>query len=267
MDSLWLIGSIDDVMKVITWLFLEVLSGVQCHPQQTMQMKFECNKFCKMTVWSMLNWVSKALKTWPPRNVSTCLVCLRAHVLMYLACLRVHVPMCLACLRVYMSMCLPCSHANVLYVPTCSRANMSLVLQIHKREISSVTWIIYNARLVIICRLKKRKHQSGVVFRGVKNIWRNKTVENVHSISISKLYPDFFSLLFHFHETPLTLSVKIRICQSVKDDQFLCVGGQALILRSKKKFVLQVIYWAIIYFPKVNDGTPDECVKSVKSQP
>ena len=141
MDTLWLIGSIDDVMKVITWLFQEVLSGVQCHPQQAMQMKFECNKFCKMTVWSMLNWVSKVLKTWSPGNVPTCLVCLRAHVLTSLACLRVHVPMCLACLRACMSMCLPCSRANVLYVPTCSRANMPLVLQVHKREISSVTWI------------------------------------------------------------------------------------------------------------------------------
>ena len=35
-------------------------------------------------------------------------------------------------------------------------------------------------------------------------------------------------------------------------------------LWSKRNSILQFIYWANIYILKVTDGTPDECVKSVK---
>ena len=122
MDTLWLIGSIDDVMKVITWLFQEILSGVQCHPLKAMQKKFECNKFCKTTVWSLLNCGSYLLKTCSPANVPTWLVCLRAHLPTCLVCCRVHMPMCLAYLRACLPTCLPCSRANVPYVPTCQHA-------------------------------------------------------------------------------------------------------------------------------------------------
>ena len=47
---------------------------------------------------------------------------------------------------------------------------------------------------------QKLLHQSGVVFRRVKNVWRKKLWENVQSILVLKLYPDFFVLLFHFHQ-------------------------------------------------------------------
>ena len=53
-----------------------------------------------------------------------------------------------------------------------------------------------------------------------------KTWENVQCILVSKLYPDSFVPLFHFHRfdtTPLILLVKvtlIRNCKSVEGDWF-----------------------------------------------
>ena len=59
----------------------------------------------------------------------------------------------------------------------------------------------------------------------VRNVWRKESWENVHSIFVSKLYPDFeviqeVALLFHFQHTSLLAKIiLIRICQPVKDDQ------------------------------------------------
>ena len=46
----------------------------------------------------------------------------------------------------------------------------------------------------------KLLHQSAVVFRRVKNVWRKKTWENVRCMLILKSYPDFFGLFYHFHQ-------------------------------------------------------------------
>ena len=74
---------------------------------------------------------------------------------------------------------------------TCPRAQEPTCLQ--QREFINVKFpqlreFIYNPSLVILCRLKKRRHQSGVVFRRVENVWRKKSWENVHSFVVSKTF-------------------------------------------------------------------------------
>lgn len=48
-------GSIDDIMNVVTGFFMEILAAVNSLPEmqtnpQAMNLKLECNKFGKMTV-------------------------------------------------------------------------------------------------------------------------------------------------------------------------------------------------------------------------
>ena len=159
---------------------------------------------------------SAKLRDLRAKNVLTCQRALHAYVPTCLAFLRAHVPTCFAC-----------SRANVLVLTSLLSVSLPLLLKLHRLLIRFKSLItvfpqqrefIYQPSLLIMCRLKggniremlinywgmlvsqKLLHQSGVVFRRVKNVWRKKPWENVQCILVLKLYSDFFVLLFHFHQ-------------------------------------------------------------------
>ena len=149
---------------------------------------------------SLLNCLPYVLKTCSRTSGPCLLTCSRANVPCVLTCSRDNVHCMFQRLRANMSCVLTCSTVNVSFILTCSGANVPCVLAfqraLHTHVLMCLTCpraqvptylqqcefmnvkfsqqreFIYNPNLVIMCRLKKRKHQSGVVFRRVKIVWR-----------------------------------------------------------------------------------------------